>query len=310
MSLNSQLIAAIHDQNISLITSLLKSDADPNVRGKFGNTALHMAFNILQCTSECTIVELLLAHGANPNIQNVYGDTILHKIINLIDYNNKRTQCKNKQCKNNHCRTETTIIELLLTHDTDVNLKNKNGDTPLLMSVARSCTTITKLLLLSGTDPNIQDISGTTPLSCYCLRNDINIELITLFLTYGANPNIQNNFGNTTLHYMARHIRSKQFFPTIELLLAHGANPNVVAKNDCTPFDFIYVMNQQHKGYYDATFKKLTCLFDTYNRKLFSLICEGLKQYKLGLNALLLIGQQIVPLPDNDLSVIVLKYQC
>lgn len=50
---------------------------------------------------------------------------------------------------------------------------------------------IAKLLLDNEANPNTQQNDGNTPLHLTCLKGDI--RLTRLLLQYGANPNIQNH---------------------------------------------------------------------------------------------------------------------
>ena len=105
----------------------------------------------------------------------------------------------------------------------------------LLVSAAGSgdLAEVKRLVVDCGIDPNIQDDIGDTPLH-YAAEHG-HLDVVKLLLEHGADPNIQNNSGKTPLHYAALdgHLEIVKF------LLEHGANPNVQDyKFGVTPLHF------------------------------------------------------------------------
>lgn len=83
------------------------------------------------------------------------------------------------------------IITLLLDHKADVNAKDKYGNTPLFY--ARFPVDV-QTLILAGANPNIQNEEGDTPLISD-MRNVVILDRATLLLEMGANPLITNKKG-------------------------------------------------------------------------------------------------------------------
>lgn len=76
-------------------------------------------------------------------------------------------------------------------------------------------------LLQARADPNIQNNNGNTALMAACLRN--NVDIVRELLQAGANPNIRNNRGITAL------IRAclDEYVEIVGELLQAGADPNI-----------------------------------------------------------------------------------
>jgi len=81
----------------------------------------------------------------------------------------------------------------------DVNVKDKYGSTPLILTVQKNNPTIVEMLLDKGANPNIQDYDGYTALYWAIEKN--NLEIVPMLFDKGANPNIQNNEGYTALDW-------------------------------------------------------------------------------------------------------------
>lgn len=58
----------------------------------------------------------------------------------------------------------TDIVQILLDHDVDVNVKNEDGITPLIYAAVQTNPQITQMLLNHGADPLVSLPQGETPL--------------------------------------------------------------------------------------------------------------------------------------------------
>jgi len=88
------------------------------------------------------------------------------------------------------------------------------------------------LLLFYGANPNLQDECGRTTLDMAALNHhptDLNnIEIITFILQHGANPNLQDKDGKTALYWaVLNHHPINPNIEIITLLLRYSANPDV-----------------------------------------------------------------------------------
>ena len=81
----------------------------------------------------------------------------------------------------------------------DVNVKNKNGQTPLHRAVSYDCREIINLLVANGADVNEKAKYGGTPLM-YAASNG-NKEIAELLIAAGAEVNANDGRGSTPLDY-------------------------------------------------------------------------------------------------------------
>jgi len=162
------------------------------------------------------------------------------------DINNTDKQLYNLLLLDERLRDKENIkiVKLLLEYKVDPNFKTIKDDTPL----HKACKNIEIVKLLSyniplhiackeynieavkslleyKADPNIQDNDGNTALHIVCEYNYI--ELIEILLKYKADPNIQNNDGYTPLHIASKRGNIK----LVELLLERKADINAKDKD-------------------------------------------------------------------------------
>lgn len=79
----------------------------------------------------------------------------------------------------------------------DVNLKDKNGDTPLITAVKNGNLEITRMLIDAKADVNVKDNAGNTPLIIICKTK--RTDIAELLIKAGADVNEKNNSGETSL---------------------------------------------------------------------------------------------------------------
>lgn len=80
-------------------------------------------------------------------------------------------------------------IAFLAEHGANVDLKDKDGQTPLWRAVHSKATNNIRVLLSCGADPNIAAYEGTT-----CLNHAGSSEIVGLLLDHGASPTIGKYF--------------------------------------------------------------------------------------------------------------------
>jgi len=163
------------------------------------------------------LLEWLFKHNANLNLFMGTGNTALLLAINL---------------------GKKEIVELLIKNGANVNQKNiakakkeeiREND-PFLISVDKQRAKMPYALLDNDTLTSIFEIgldtSENTPLISLLSSNQFTDEelydLVKLLLDNGANPNMQDAYGNTPLTF-AFSLESK----FMKLLLDHGADPSI-----------------------------------------------------------------------------------
>lgn len=186
------LYQAVLDNNGALIEMLLGQGADINAQDEDGCTALHAAVSV----GTTRIVKLLLAKKANPNIASNSGWTVLHTAL--------------------YYRGEKEIVKLLLAYGAEVNLKDRDIVSPLEVALQVGHTKnsdIVKLLLQHGADVCAQ--FDQMPL--HIVEDKKTAELL---LSFGADIEAQDDFGNTPLHMASE----SGLVEVVRVLHKHGAN--------------------------------------------------------------------------------------
>ncbi|RLV89323.1 hypothetical protein DV515_00014968 [Chloebia gouldiae] len=157
-------------------------------------------------------VRLLLQHGASVNSQTEEEkDTALHVASRhgLVEH-----------------------IQLLLHHGAELEVKNKEGQTPLNAACAQHHQPqdmdryyrVCQLLVEHGASINAEDQDRQHPLHLAC--KNANAQIAELLLARGANVNVMNYGGNTALHNILQVAAYKlEHRPelVVQALLNHGA---------------------------------------------------------------------------------------
>jgi len=127
------------------------------------------------------------------------------------------------------------IIKALLQKGANLDIKNRNGNTPLIEAAKYTDTEIIKLLIDAGANTNninIQNNNGDTALM-YASHNN-NPEIVKMLLDNDANPNIQDQDGNTALIWAAKHTY-------IDIVFVKGGNPDI--QKEKTAFNLAAIRN-------------------------------------------------------------------
>ncbi|KAF5278157.1 hypothetical protein FQR65_LT15798 [Abscondita terminalis] len=143
--------------------------------------------------------------------------------VNETD-NDANTALHYASISNNHRNVKTLIAH----ENTNLNLQNKNGDTPLHLSLEHKNFAIAHGLLDENADVNLPNQFGETAFHYSCKHaNRTLVEKIFPKVTY-----LQNNDGETGLHLALK----KQNFDVAHALIENKADVNFVNYDDACPF--------------------------------------------------------------------------
>ncbi len=159
------LFYAIDKRNAEAVQLLLDHGADPNRKNGEGNPALRMALG------DKRMVPALLAKGADANARDKDGRPPLFLI------------------------SDVEIGRWLIDHKADVNARADQELTPIMWQIRY--TNYVELLLNAGARVDLQDVDGNTALHRAVFRGQVGA--VEMLLAHKANPNIQNEVGNTPL---------------------------------------------------------------------------------------------------------------
>ncbi|NWT74627.1 ASB10 protein, partial [Prunella himalayana] len=206
-----------------------------------GKTALHEA--CAAASTDC--VRLLLSFGADPEAISEDGYRPLHLCKSSDSIECARQLLQHGASVNSQTEEEKDTalhvasrhglaehVQLLLHHGAELEVKNKEGQTPLNAACAQHHQPqdmdryyrVCQLLVESGASINAEDRDRQHPLHLAC--KNANAQIAELLLARGANVNVMNYGGNTALHNILQVAAYKlEHRPelVVRALLNHGA---------------------------------------------------------------------------------------
>lgn len=126
------------------------------------------------------------------------------------------------------------IVQLLLDHGADVNLKNEIGHTALYEAAETGRTEAVQILLEMGARVDLQSRDGLTPLHVAAQAG--NTAMVQILLNKGSFINQPDNYGYTPLHRAADFNKKA----TVEMLMARGANIYLRDRKGKMPLDIAH----------------------------------------------------------------------
>lgn len=181
MKNDSELHYAVERNDTTEIERLLQSvRVDVNAKNIADRTPLHLAALENKGNSHQVAIYLLLKNGADVNAQDSQGRTALHYFV--------------------WASVSPVILDLFLKFNADINVKNKNRETPLFDSVRYGKVEMAQLLAERGANvTQYSDIDRSTPLHWACLKCDE--KMIKCLVDNGADINALTFDGKTPLTY-------------------------------------------------------------------------------------------------------------
>lgn len=190
------------------------------------------------------VVGLLIKHGAKVNIEEIHGYTPLceavwQKMVPLVqillDAGAKITQSHfllHYAIMHRH----TEMAELLLKAGSIVNLRDDNGDSPLIVAARTGICQLVELLLRNGADVNYPNaLTGSMPLheAVEFIRDSKYSTFESMFhilRSYGAILNVQTCTGGDTPLFRAILLEKDK---AATLLIRHGTDVNLCDVEAC-----------------------------------------------------------------------------
>jgi ankyrin repeat protein len=156
-------------------------------------------------------VELLLDSGANISQEDMQGDTALlvalhhthSEVVALlvrrgIDVNSAQSPSGYSLLMQACERGSVDMCKALIDLGADMNMKNSEGDTALLIATSLNHSDVVALLIAHGANVHCSDTHGHTTLRYACRLG--NCTVVQLLITAGVDVNQVDEQGNSILH--------------------------------------------------------------------------------------------------------------
>jgi len=157
---DTPLMLACWKGHIEIATILIERGSDIDAKNDYGGTSLMLA-----CQNEdAEVARMLIKEGASgktpTNLSNI--DTPLHHLCQWED-------------------SWEPEAKILIEGGSDINAKNKHGDTPLMVACRwKGNADIARILIEGGSDINAKNKHGDTPLMIACRNGQINVAEVIL----------------------------------------------------------------------------------------------------------------------------------
>ena len=185
---------------------------------------------------------------ADPNAQDRRGDTPLHAVYEGVE-TSPAPLVRNlgtAGLKDTGGGGRADVLRVLLEElGADPNIRNDNGDTPLMLPIRNQLVFDrpghVSFILKHGADPDARNNKGVTPLietvSLFsAVRDDDDSpRFIHRLIKHGADPDLRDGRGDTPLIRAAQHEDDSVF--EIEALLAGGVDPCLRDRNGRLAYD-------------------------------------------------------------------------
>ncbi|KAJ6035731.1 hypothetical protein N7540_000010 [Penicillium herquei] len=194
---------------LKCVSALLQAGADIHLKSPDGKTALHFA-----CVNNIDIVKVLLEAGADPYAEADNGETILHTngstdkellpILfesGLVDVNKIMEKSNGgplfSRLRGHYFQSALEFLK----YEPNLNITSTNGDGLLHVLLNKSGfdskDDVLDAFLSAGADPNLQNEKGETPL--HLMEREAGVETISRLLKAGANLESRDALGQTPL---------------------------------------------------------------------------------------------------------------
>eukprot|EP01135_Chromosphaera_perkinsii_P004626 Nk52_evm19s292 gene=Nk52_evmTU19s292 len=186
------LATAIENDRRGIVKALFKKGAHPQY-------LVHKLF--ISKVGFSRVFQCMIENESDLNVRGVdsYEGTMLHHACEARDVNavKKMLQCRPK---------------------VNLNIRNGDGDTPLLIAIKSENATIAELLIKAGADVNLMDKRHNFPIHLALYRGQR--DLVTLLERHGCDINVLDERGYTPLHIAV----IKGMTVSALFLLTQGAN--------------------------------------------------------------------------------------
>ncbi|MBQ2760941.1 MAG: ankyrin repeat domain-containing protein [Mailhella sp.] len=206
---NRLLTRAIAMGRPDIMKILLDAGADPNYHPAEGNPEFNLLF-IPSFIRRIEVPKLLIESGTDIHFRTSTGLTALHAAAEMKDVEK---------------------AELLIRHGINVDARSLKGNTPLHIATGKTSTLDYHIETYGGKGIMLSP-EEKEELEQY-LKSE-QLEMVSMLLAKGANPNAANKGKVTPLHSAASYGRAQ----VVKKLIAHNANVNLLDGQGWSPLEW------------------------------------------------------------------------
>ncbi len=240
---NSLLHIAAEMDDPELIDFCMDAELNINAKNKAGERPLHVAVS----AGSVGAVKRLVKAGANPSTWFIFeGEkyNLFHIAMGFSNNEVIKTVLESPLLEINavtgygkksalHFAAEmgnSRAIDLLAAKRADLDIKAKNGDTPLHLAIRSGSLKAGRALIEAGADSSLANDEGVQPLMIAAAKKNGEY-LVSLLISHGVQINAADQYKDTALHYAARvgNLHS------VRVLLSAGANLKLINNMGDTP---------------------------------------------------------------------------
>ncbi|KAJ5700867.1 hypothetical protein N7493_011913 [Penicillium malachiteum] len=227
------LMAAARKGQRDVVKLLLEAKADVHLVDNSRRTPLsHAVFR-----GDFDIVKLLLETEAYVNASDCVGQTPLSYAA-AYDQSDVMASWFDAGAGLPAESDYSEIVELLIEKGADVELRDKDQDTPLLLAVRHGCFNVVKLILDFGAELDVKDKYQHTLLSLVAARGYSEIMRILLKEEAEGAKKSTTNVWDEGQETPLSHAAASGHFDAVKLLLETNANVHLSGENGRTPFSY------------------------------------------------------------------------
>jgi ankyrin repeat protein len=197
---------AIERMDMESIQTLIGAGSQVNFKDKNGSTALHLAIKYMDANS---YLQFLLQTHAIPNLENINRNSLVYLCLITISNNMQ------------------AIVRPLIEISDNMNMANKQKQTPLHIATQAGNEAVVKLLVEKGAHIDCKDVYGNLPLH-YAAQIG-NLEIVEIFINKKEKDiiNARNKKKRTAL-YLASEKGHREI---VDFLIRQQADIRCISKN-------------------------------------------------------------------------------